>query len=99
MLAASALVTLLDRVRGAVPPVRDEVSLGLSRFRNAEGGMASEGGSRNCFSGVGGPDSPRTTVVGRKRDAITIRWLRKELIVEYRLYRIYYMVTRGRWWW
>lgn len=29
-------------------------------------------------SGVGGADSPRTAVVGRKRDAMTTRWLRKE---------------------
>lgn len=31
-------------------------------------------------SGVEGCDSPSTTVLGRKRDAITIRWCLKELI-------------------
>ena len=30
------------------------------------------------------PDSPKATVVGRKRDAMMTRWLRKELIVEAR---------------
>lgn len=29
-------------------------------------------------SGVGGPDSPWTAVVGRKREAMITRWLRKE---------------------
>ena len=33
-------------------------------------------------SGVGGADSPRTAVVGRKREAITTRWLRKEDILK-----------------
>lgn len=32
----------------------------------------------NSGVGVGGGDSPRTAVVGRKREAITTRWLRKE---------------------
>ena len=31
---------------------------------------------------VGGFDSPRTVVVGRKREAMMTRWLRKEVIVE-----------------
>jgi hypothetical protein len=33
-------------------------------------------------SGVGGADSPRTAVVGRKREAMTTRWLRKEDILK-----------------
>lgn len=32
---------------------------------------------RGC-SGVGGPDSPRTAIVGRNSDAMTILWFRKE---------------------
>ena len=31
--------------------------------------------------GVGGFDSPRTAVVGRKREAMMTRWLRREFIV------------------
>jgi hypothetical protein len=32
--------------------------------------------------GVGGFDSPRTAVVGRKREAMMTRWLRREVMVE-----------------
>jgi len=33
-------------------------------------------------SGVGGCDSPKTTVLGRNSDAITTRWFLSELIVK-----------------
>jgi hypothetical protein len=38
--------------------------------------------SRVYASGVGGLLSPMTAVVGRKRDAMIMRWLRSELIVQ-----------------
>ena len=38
-------------------------------------------------SGVEGADSPRTAVVGRKREAMTMRWLRKEVIFEEKVVR------------
>ena len=38
-------------------------------------------GSWAWMLGVGGFDSPRTAVVGRKREAMMTRWLRREFIV------------------
>jgi hypothetical protein len=34
--------------------------------------------SRTGCSGVGGPDSPSTVIVGRNKEAMTTLWLRKE---------------------
>jgi hypothetical protein len=44
-------------------------------------GKTSGNGNSERTSGVGGCDSPNTTVLGRKRDAITTRWFLSELIV------------------
>ena len=38
--------------------------------------------SETLWSGVERLDSPKATVVGRKRDTTMTRWFRKELIVE-----------------
>jgi hypothetical protein len=44
-------------------------------------GLAGEG-SWTWMVGVGGFDSPRTAVVGRKREAMMTRWLRREDMVD-----------------
>ena len=60
----------------------DVVVLTAARRRCATAGMMVAASFWTGRSGVGGGDSPSTAVVGRKREAMTTRWLRKEDILK-----------------